>query len=298
MGPMERWPALPLGEWRPTYATLHMWTQIVGKICLASTPLLNHFWNVAFRVTPRGFETPMLCHESGPFQLAFDFIDHRLIIDAPDGRRETLALEPMSVAAFHARLMSTLQRMNLAVKIWPVPVEIPDPIPFAKDDVHASYLPEHAHRSWRVFAEVTRLLEEFRGRFIGKCSPVHFFWGSFDLACTRFSGRRAPERPGADAITRESYSHEVISHGFWPGSGPIEDAAFYAYAAPEPDGFRSAAIRPSAARYEPTLGEYVLMYEDVRRSPSPDRMLREFLDSTYDAGATLARWNRTDLERH
>jgi Family of unknown function (DUF5996) len=297
MSRMERWPALPLTEWRPTYATLHMWMQIVGKICLASTPLLNHFWNVAFRVTPRGFETPLLFHGTGAFRLEFDFIAHQLIVDTADGRRETLALQPMSVAAFHERLMATLQQMNLGVKIWPVPVEIPDPIPFARDDVHASYVPEQAQRGWRVFAEATRVLDDFRARFIGKCSPVHFFWGSFDLACTRFSGRRAPERPGADPITRESYSHEVISHGFWPGSGPVEDAAFYAYAAPEPDGFRAAAIRPAAARYEATLGEYILMYEDVRRSPSPERTLHEFLDSTYDAGATLARWSRTDLER-
>jgi hypothetical protein len=295
--PDERWLPLPLGEWRPTYSTLHMWTQIVGKICLASTPLVNHFWNVAFRVTPRGFETPTLGHPSGAFQLAFDFIDHRLVVEAEDGRRETLPLEAMSVAAFHARLMALLQRMNLGVKIWPVPVEIPDPIPFPKDEVHAAYDPQHANRCWRVFVEAHRVLSDFRSGFTGKCSPVHFFWGSFDLACTRFSGRRAADRPGADAITRESYSHEVISHGFWPGSGPIEDAAFYAYAAPEPEGFRAAAVRPAGARYDSTLGDYVLMYEDVRRSASPDRTLREFFDSTYDAAATLAKWNRPELER-
>jgi uncharacterized protein DUF5996 len=294
----DRWLPLPLRDWKPTYATLHMWTQIVGKICLASTPLVNHFWNVAFRVTARGFGTPTLSHATGPFQIEFDFIDHRLIIDAADGRRETLRLEPMTVRAFHERLMATLARMRLDVKIWPVPVEIPDPIPFTKDEIHGAYDPEQAHRSWRVFAETHRVLSEFRAGFIGKCSPVHFFWGSFDLAVTRFSGRRAPERPGADAITRESYSHEVISHGFWPGSGGIEDAAFYAYAAPEPEGFRSAAIRPAAARYEPAFGEYVLMYEDVRRSAAPERMLRDFLDSTYDAGATLAHWSRMELERH
>ena len=297
--PTERWPALPLREWTPTYATLHMWSQIVGKICLASTPLVNHFWNVTFRVTARGFATQTLFHGAREFQIVFDFIDHQLVIEAADGARRTLALEPMTVAAFHERVMSTLRAMDLDVRIWPVPVEIPDPIPFAKDVTHASYDREQAHRCWRVFSEAHRVLTDFRTGFIGKCSPVHFFWGGFDLAVTRFSGRRAPERPGADKVTRESYSHEVISHGFWPGGGAVADAAFYAYAAPEPDGFRTAAVRPAAARYGTVFGgEYVLMYDDVRASSSPDRTVRDFLESTYEAGASLAKWNRAELERH
>ncbi len=293
----EPWPPLPLDEWQPTCATLHMWSQVVGKICLASTPLLNHFWNATLRVTPRGLETPLL---DGPadFRVGFDFVDHRLWVEASDGRREGWPLEPMTVAAFHRRLLSTLSGMGLPARIWAVPVEVPDPIPFADDVVHASYEREHAHRFWRVLERTSRVFEQFRAGFIGKCSPVHFFWGSFDLAVTRFSGRRAPARPGADAVTREAYSHEVISHGFWPGGGAVPDAAFYAYAAPEPEGFRSAKVAPAGARYHPTLGEFILMYDEVRTAASPERTLREFLDATYAAGATLAGWNRVDLERH
>jgi hypothetical protein len=294
------WPPLPFEGWRDTYATLHMWTQIVGKVCLALTPLSNHFWNIAFRVTSRGLATPQM--RSGPLTLAitFDFIDHQLVIQTSDGRVERLPLAPRTVAQFYADVMEALQRLGLRVRIWTMPVEIPDPadrIPFERDEVHRSYDRDAANAFWRVLLAIEPVFERFRGGFIGKGSPVHFFWGSFDLAVTRFSGERAPEREGADSITKEAYSHAVVSHGFWPGNGVVPMPVFYAYAAPEPEGFSSAKVQPAAAYYETTFKEYMLPYDAVRTAASPADELAAFLHSTYDAAADLAGWNRSELER-
>ena len=294
------WPPLPFAGWRDTYATLHMWTQIVGKVCLALTPLSNHFWNIAFRVTSRGLATPQM--RSGPltFAITFDFIDHQLIIQTSDGRVERLPLAPRTVAQFYADVMDALQRLGSRVRIWTMPVEIPDPadrIPFERDEVHRSYDPDAANAFWRVLLAIEPVFERFRGDFIGKGSPVHFFWGSFDLAVTRFSGERAPEREGADSITKEAYSHAVISHGFWPGNGMVPMPVFYAYAAPEPDGFSSAKVRPAAAYYDTAFKEYMLPYDAVRTAASPADELATFLQSTYDAAADLAGWHRSELER-
>jgi len=257
------WPTLPLASWQDTCATLHMWTQIVGKIRLSLTPLVNHWWNVPLYVTSRGLCTSRIPYGERSFELWFDFIQHQ----------------------------------QIDVRIWPVPVEIPDPIPFEQDRKHCSYDPESANTFWRILLSVDAVFQRFRARFIGKSSPVHFFWGSFDLAVTRFSGRRAPERPGADSITREAYSHEVSSVGFWPGSGNISAPAFYSYMAPEPLGYRDARVRPDAARYDTGLGEFLLMYDDVRTASSPSSMLLAFCQSTYEAGAESAGWDRPSLER-
>lgn len=291
------WPALPLEQWKDTYATLHMWTQIVGKIRLALTPLLNHWWNVPLYVTARGLTTSAIPYRDRPFELWFDFLDHQLVLQTCDGSRQLLSLNSMTVADFYQKVMAMLRSSGIEVKIWRMPVEVPDPIPFDEDRVHASYDPEAAQRFWKVLLYVQCVFEEFRSRFLGKCSPIHFFWGSFDLAVTRFSGRSAPERPGADRMTREAYSHEVSSVGFWPGSGMITDPAFYSYAAPEPSGFRDWPVRPAAARYEGQVGEFILMYDAVRTSKSPSATLLDFCQSTYEAAATLARWDRTALER-
>jgi uncharacterized protein DUF5996 len=293
----EAWPPLPLDSWRDTYATLHMWTQIVGKVCLALTPRVNHFWNVTFHIGSRGLTTPALFTGDRVLTMTFDFVAHELVIASSDGRREALRLQPQTVAAFYQRVMDALRRIDVDVRIWRMPVEIPDPIRFDLDEQQRSYDPDAAHTFWRVLVAINPVLAEFRAGFIGKCSPVHFFWGGFDLAVTRFSGRRAPDRPGADSVTRESYSHEVVSHGFWPGGGVVGDSAFYAYAAPEPAGFRTATIRPSAASYNFDLGEYLLPYEAIRTAPAPAAELTAFLSSTYDAAATLARWDRAELER-
>ena len=297
MADAARWPALPLDAWRDTYATLHMWTQVVGKVCLALTPLANHYWNIAFQITPSGLTTPSMTAGDRALAIAFDFVDHQLVFRASDGRTERLPLEPQTVAAFYARVMETLRRMDVDVRIWPVPVEVPDPIRFDRDEVHRSYDPAAAHTFARVLVAIKPVLERFRCEFIGKSSPVHFFWGSFDVAVTRFNGRRAPERPGADTITREAYSHEVISHGFWPGSGAIAEPVFYAYAAPEPAGFKTAAVQPRAAFYSAEMNEFFLPYGAVRTAPSPEEELTAFLSSTYDAAAALAGWNRGELER-
>ena len=291
------WPSLPLGEWADTYATLHMWTQVVGKIRLALTPLVNHWWNVPLYVSARGLITSAMHYNDRTLEIEFDFIDHLLRITCSDGTNRTLSLEPRSVADFYREVMGLLREVGVEVKIWTTPVEVPDPVPFEQDTAHASYDPEYARRFWRILSLSDRVMEEFRGRFIGKCSPVHFFWGSFDLAVTRFSGRTAPERPDADSITREAYSHEVISHGFWPGAGPLGAAAFYSYTAPEPPGLKEAAIRPAGAFYSNELSEFLVMYEDVRLSASPEEALMEFLQSTYEAGANLANWDRAALER-
>jgi Family of unknown function (DUF5996) len=292
----DLWPALLYEEWKETYATLHMWSQVVGKVALAQAPPLNHSWGISLDVTARGLATRTLPHGDRSFAIAFDFIDHRLSIETSDGDRWTLILEPRSVAAFYRTVMATLREMGLPVRIWPVPVEIPDPIPFEQDTVHHSYDPEAANRFWRVLLQVHRVFTESRTDFVGKASPSHFFWGSFDLAVTRFSGRPAPPREGP-AFMREAYSHEVISHGFWPGSGPVQEAAFYAYAVPEPDGLKTARIRPAAALYHLEMSEFILPYEAVRTAPSPAAEIAAFIESTYDQAATLARWDRAALDR-
>jgi Family of unknown function (DUF5996) len=291
------WPALPLDEWRDTYQTLHMWTQVVGKIALALTPPLNHFWNVALQVTPRGLMTYPLTSGHRTVTFTFDFIDQRLVVEGSNGELAGLPLQPQSVADFYRAVMTMTRELGIDVRIWPMPVEVPNPIRFDTDVVHQSYDPQSARRFWQALVAMKPVFEKFRCRFVGKSSPVHFFWGSFDLASSRFSGRRAPERPGADAITRESYSHEVISHGFWPGGGALSEPAFYAYAAPEPAGFKEAAVRPAAAYYNRDFNEFILPYQAVRTARSPETELTAFLESTYAAGAELGGWNRTDLER-
>jgi hypothetical protein len=292
----DRWPALPLDAWKDTYATLHMWSQVVGKVVLALAPPINHGWGIALHVTSRGLTTPLLPHGSRSFTMEFDFVAHRLAVQASDGTWRSLPLAPRSVAAFYNDVMAVLREMSLPVKIWPVPVEIPDPIPFERDEQHRSYDPEYANRFWRILVQVQRVLAETRCSFIGKCSPIHFFWGAFDLAVTRFSGRLAPPREGP-AFMRDSYSHEVISHGFWPGSAPVLEPAFYGYAVPEPAGLKEAAVEPSAAYYHRDLGEFILPYEAVRTAAAPDRELTRFVESTYERAATLARWDRAALER-
>jgi len=291
------WPALPLEEWRDTYETLHMWTQVVGKIALALAPRLNHFWNVALQVTPRGLATLPLSRGDRSLTFAFDFIDHRLVAQDSNGELAGLPLQPQSVADFYRAAMKLTHDIGLDVRIWPMPVEVPNPIRFDADVGHHSYDAASAQRFWHALVVMKPVFEEFRSRFTGKSSPVHFFWGSFDLASSRFSGRRAPERAGADPMTLEAYSHEVISHGFWPGGGALSEPAFYGYSAPEPDGFKEAAVRPAAAYYNRDFNEFILPYEAVRRSASPSADLTAFLESTYAACADLAGWNRAELER-
>jgi hypothetical protein len=290
-------PALPFDSWKDTLATVHMWTQVVGKVRPKLCPLVNHFWNVTFYLTARGMTTGAMPFDRGTVEVRFDFIDHRLLIETSDARSAVLALKPQSVAQFYKNFMTTLADLGVTLKIWTTPCEIPDPIPFEKDNVHAAYDPKAMNTFWRMLVWVEQVFQEFRGGFLGKVSPVHFFWGSFDLAVTRFSGRRAPERPGADPITREAYSHEVSSAGFWPGGGDIKRPAFYSYAAPEPAGLADRKIRPAAAFYHPQLKEFLLTYEDVRTADSPRTALMEFLQSTYDAAADLGKWDRKALER-
>jgi hypothetical protein len=294
----ERWPALPLAEWKDTYATLHMWTQIVGKVRLALSPKINHWWGTAFYVTARGLTTSAMPYEKGIFEVHFDFIAHNLKIVTSVGQSRTFRLAPRTVAEFYAEFMDALRSLGITVRVWPVAVEVPRPIRFDLDESHSSYDSDCAHRFWQILASIHPVFQEFRSRFIGKSSPVHFFWGSFDLAVTRFSGRRAPERPEADIITKEGYSHENISVGFWPGDGEvIKDAAFYAYGAPEPQGFQDRAVRPAKAFYSTAKNEFFLMYDDVRLAESPERTLLDFCQSTYEAGAILGNWDRKNLER-
>ena len=293
----ECWPRLSLDSWKDTYATVHMWTQMVGKVRLRLTPLVNHWWNVPLYVTARGLTTSRIPYGRRAFELQFDFIRHQLVIETTDGILKTVPLVPRSVAEFYREFMGMLGSAGIEVKIWRMPVEIPNPIPFDQDHMHRSYDPAAVERFWRILLSVDAVFSQFRSGFIGKCSPVHFFWGSFDLAVTRFSGRRAPERPGADAMTREAYSHEVSSVGFWPGGGDVKDAAFYSYTVPEPQGFKEAPVRPNASYYEKQLGEFLLMYEDVRNAGSPTASLLEFCQSTYEAGASLGNWDRHVLER-
>jgi hypothetical protein len=292
----ELWPPLPYDAWKDTYATLHMWSQIVGKIALAQAPPINHSWAVSLRVTARGLATRNLPHGRRSFTLEFDFIDHRLIIRSSDGEQRALPLRPQSVADFYRDVLAALQELRLPVKLWPMPVEIPSPIRFDHDVVHHSYDREYANRFWRILVQVERVFAACRCAFIGKCSPVQFFWGSFDLAVTRFSGRVAPPREGP-AFMRDAYSHEVISHGFWPGSGPLLEPAFYAYAVPEPNGLKAARVQPDAAYYHPELNEFILPYDAVRTAASPDGAITAFIDSTYGQAATLGAWDRAALER-
>jgi hypothetical protein len=292
----EQWPPLAYEDWKDTYATLHMWTQIVGKIALAQAPPLNHSWSITLLVTPRGLVTHTLPHGARTFTMEFDFIDHQLVIRTSDGDVRSIALAPRSVANFYADVMATLKGMGLPVKIWPMAVELPVPIRLDTDEVHHTYDAAQAHRCWTILSQVARVLEGSRCDFVGKCSPVHFFWGGFDLAVTRFSGRPAPPRDGP-AFMREAYSHEVISHGFWFGSGAVLEPAFYAYAVPEPPGLKAARVQPRGAFYHGELGEFILPYETVRKADSPEHAIIAFVDSTYDQAANLARWNRPVLEK-
>jgi len=297
------WPELVLEEWQDTLATLHMWTQIVGKIRMKQTPLVNHWWNVPLYVTARGLTTSPMSYQDRIFEIYFDFIDHKLRVDCSDGALTTLDLRPQTVADFYHELMTTLHGLGIDVKIWTTPVEVPSPfsavreaIPFEQDQIHKSYDGDYVNRFWRALVSTDDVFKQFRSRFLGKVSPVHFWWGSFDHAVTRFSGRPAPSREGADKITVEAYSHEVISHGFWPGGNGFQ-AAFYAYAAPEPNGFGDTHVKPDAAFYSKDVSEFFLPYEAVRQSSSPEKTLMDFCESTYEAGANLAKWDRKMLER-
>jgi hypothetical protein len=297
-----QWPDLPFEAWRDTYASLHMWTQIVGKIRLKQTPWINHSWHVTLYVTARGLTTSPIPYGMRIFQIDFDFIDHHLSILTNDGMVKTMALRPRAVADFYQELFSSLRQLGLDIKIDTTPNEVADGIPFEQDHVHASYDAGYANRFLRALQQAQRVLTTFRSGFIGKCSPVHFFWGGFDLAVTRFSGRPAPVHPGGipnlpDWITREAYSHEVSSCGFWPGGEPAPYPLFYAYAYPEPPGFGTAPVCPDTAAYHPVLREFILPYEEVRQADSPDAMLLEFLQSSYEAAANAGRWDRAALER-
>lgn len=298
----NNWPALPLAEWSDTLATLHRWTQIVGKIRLMRSPLWNHWWQVALYLTPRGLTTSPIPYAGGAFAINFDFIAHQLLIETSRGEVRSTPLAPRTVADFYRTVMALLRELGAETRINTLPVEIADPIPFEEDHEHGAYDPRAVARCHQLFLHADRLLKEFQARFLGKCSPVHFFWGSFDLAMTRFSGRRAPEHPGGiphtpDFITREAYSHEVASWGFWPGSGPVPGPAFYAYAYPEPAGFKAAAVRPASASYHSDLSEFVLLCDDVRRLDYPDHAILDFFQSTYDAAADLGKWDRAALDR-
>jgi hypothetical protein len=302
MSSAAAWPALPFEAWRDTCATLHLWTQVVGKVRLAQAPWTNHSWHVPLYVTPRGLTTSTIPHGVRAFSVDFDFIAHELRIATSDGRTRALPLRPQSVADFYAAVMVALAALDVPVTIRTMPTEIPDAIPFEQDHLHAAYDAGAAARFWQALLQIDRVLKVFRARFIGKCSPVHFFWGSFDLAVTRFSGRPAPPHPGGvphmpDWVAREAYSHEVSSVGFWPGGPTLAEAAFYSYGYPEPPGFRTATVQPAAARFDGGLGEFVLPYDAVRSSTDPDATLLAFAQSTYEAAAGAARWDRAALER-
>jgi hypothetical protein len=292
-----RWPELEWSAWEPTATTLHMWTQIVGKVRLALCPPQPHWWHVALYVSARGVSTAAMPTGNRMLEIEFDFVRHELHFRLSTGESLSIPLRAQSVAAFHQEFQRCLDLLGVEVPIDPMPVELKSPIRFDLDTVHASYDAEYAHRFWRVLVSADQVFQSFSSNFIGKISPVHFFWGSFDLAVTRFSGRRAPEREGADAITREAYSHEVISAGFWPGNGGYGEAAFYCYAAPSPAGLPEAKVQPPAAYFDTTMGEFLLRYNDVRKDASPDAALRAFLESTYAAAADKAGWDRAALER-
>ena len=290
------WPELVLEDWQDTLATLHMWTQIVGKIRLELTPLVNHWWNVPLYVSARGLTTSPMTYQDRIFEIEFDFIDHKLRLECSDGALTTLSLRPQTVADFYREVMDALHGLGIEVKIWTMPAEIPNPIRFDQDQIHKSYDADYVNRWWRALVSIDDVFKQFRSQFIGKVSPVHFWWGSFDHAVTRFSGRTAPARQGADKVTIEAYSHEVISHGFWPGGNGVQ-AAFYSYTAPEPAGLSDQSIKPAAAFYSQDMKEFLLPYDAVGQSASPESGLMDFLQSTYEAGANLAKWDRKALER-
>ena len=304
LNPHGEWPALPLADWQDTYATLHRWTQIVGKTRLALAPMQNHWWQVTLYVNARGLGTSAMPAGTRSIEVDFDFVDHHLVVRTSDGQVVTMALEPMTVETFYGRYRALLDSVSVTPHIWPVPRELPDALPFTEDREHASYDRDAVARCWRALAQADRVLKMFRGRFVGKSSPSHFWWGAFDLSCTRFSGAVAPTHPGgipnlSDRVTREAYSHACISAGWWPGTpgSPVSEPAFYAYAYPEPAGCPVAVIGPSAARYDLTMHEWILPYDAVRAAADPDALLLEFLQSTYEAAAGLAGWDRKALER-
>jgi hypothetical protein len=297
----EWWPSLPLEEWIDTCTTLHLWTQIVGKIRLTQTPWINHTWHVTLYVTARGLTTSPIPYGARTFQIDFDFIDHAVVIQSNDGQNSLVPLQPQSVAEFFQRLKAEMGKLDLHVDIHPKPNEVPDPIRFDEDEIHRAYDPDYANRFWRILTQADRVFKRFRSRFIGKCSPVHYFWGAPDLAVTRFSGRRAPVHPGGipnlpDRITRDAYSHEVSSCGFWPGGGAVDYPAFYSYAYPEPAGFAKATVEPAAAFYSEEFREFVLPYDDVCKAEAPDNLLLDFLQTTYERAADLGNWDRDSLE--
>jgi hypothetical protein len=295
MSTIQSWPSLPLHEWKDTYHTLHLWTQIIGKIRMTLSPPLNHWWHVTLYVNSRGLTTGPVPYGLGTFEIQLDFQKHTVEISTSEGTSVCRPLKPQSVAAFYGSILDCLASLGIAVHINPKPQEIAVAIPFDSDLTNSSYDPEYANRFWRILVSTAKVMEQFRGQFIGKCSPVHFFWGSFDLACTRFSGRLAPPRRGV--ISGPAYSHEVCSAGFWPGGDPVDGPAYYSYTVPQPSGIEQAQVRPEAAKWNPQLSEFLLMYDDVRRAGSPEEALLEFLQSTYSAGARLAKWDRAALER-
>ena len=297
----ERWPELPFSAWADTSATLQRWMQIVGKVRLALSPWVNHSWHVTLYLTARGLTTSLIPHTRESFEIEFDFVAHQLVVRVSGGAQRSFALAPMTVAEFYERIMTLLRELDLRVTIFPQPNELEDATPLDQDREHSAYDPEFAHRLWRVLLETDRVFKEFRAGFLGKCSPVHFFWGSFDLAVTRFSGRAAPPHPGGvphlpNDVAREAYSHEVSSCGFWPGSDKLPEPIFYSYAYPAPEGFSAAKVQPDAASWNETFREFVLPYDAVRRAADPDAMLLQFLQSTYEAAAALSRWDRAALE--
>ncbi len=293
----ERWPALPLEEWKDTCETLHMWMQIVGKVRLVLSPFENHWWHVPLYVKARGLTTSPIPYRGRTFEVDFDFINHNLFIQTNDGSLKTMPLISRSVADFYQEFMTSLQSLDIEVTINTLPSEVTNPIHCDQDFVHATYDPEYANRFWRILVQTETVMKRYRSQFLGKCSPVHFFWGSFDLALTFFSGRRAPERPGVDRMQREATSHEEISVGFWPGDERFLEPAYYSYTYPAPSGIESSSPRPAEAFYDPQLGEFLLRYEDVRNADSPDQALLDFFQSTYEVGANLAQWDRAALER-
>lgn len=295
--PHSAWPPLPWNEWQETAETLHMWTQIVGKTVLELTPTVNHWWNVALHVTARGLATPLVPCGRGAFDAEFDLIGHQLHLCTSWGQRREIILASRPVAEFYREYNQVLRDLGIKVTLYDLPVEVSHPVAFGEDRVHHTYAAEYAQRFWRILVQTQAVFERFRARFVGKCSPVHFFWGSFDLAVSRFSGRRAPERPDADVITGEAYSHEVISAGFWPGNGGFGQAAFYSYTAPQPAGLPEQRVQPDAALYSQDLKEFLLLYDDARATADPANTILAFLESTYEAGSRLAGWDRSELER-
>lgn len=290
------WPDIPLAPWKDTLRTVHMWAQVVGKVRLAHAPFVNHWWEVPLHVSTRGLTTTPIPFGNRLFEMEFDFLDHQLVVTTTDGDRQTLPLQPQSVADFYAAVMALLTRMDLATSIWTTPVEIDNPVPFEKNDTDKSYDGDAIQRYWRALVQASRVFTEFRARYTGKVSPVCFYWGSFDLNITRFSGRRAPPRCDVDPIRAESYTHEVAACGFWAGGDGTDAAAFYAYAMPEPKGYSDAIVNPATAAYNKAMGEFILPYDDVRTAKDPDATLLEFLQESYEAAANLADWPRADLE--